>query len=1288
MYLKSLHIHGFKSFADKTHFEFAEGVTGIVGPNGCGKSNVVDAIRWVLGETSAKALRGGEMADVIFNGAEKRKALGMAEVTLTLADCEEALKTDRNEVAVTRRVYRDGKSEYLINGTRCRLRDIGDLFMDTGIGRSSYSIMEQGKIDMLLSAKPEDRRQVFEEAAGITKSKKEKKDALRKLEYTEGNLLRVSDVLAEQERRINSLKRQVTKARRYQALSKDVHILDTHLSHRVFQQLTAEREELRVSLRSLEKNRDVLETEMPQHERAVVEARDRAQALDAELSGIRQRLSDKKNAVQAATNRIAFNDERKGELSERLKQNEKEISETKVRLEEQQESLQVSQSSLAELEERITSQQQQAQEKEAASRRSIEARQGLENQLRKARGEANAAQTIIASSQAKIESALAQMEGNKDRMKQLEEAAERLQSELATATAERDEMEKKLEEHRQRLPQLEEAKESAEREFQSLRGTLDASRQSAQEIHRELSKKSSRLDVLKDLVASGEGLQKGTQAVLKGLNDPELIQPALKGVLSSHLKAPDEHAVAVEAVLGSHMQAILVRDDEIANEIIDRLAEKKRGAAALLPETFLPASKGTQMEALPEGAKAWALDVVTVDSSLMGLMEHLLSTVLIVPDRASASQLRKDYPDLTFVTAVGEVLTPEGLLRGGSGGKENSIIKRQNEIVSLEAEAQELELAEKEAKQKIVDSEARVTELREEVEQAKERLQKHRVEESNQKGQFTLAQREFESLESKVANNKWERDELGGREQTATDSRSALENELARARERLTSLEDDSRRLQGQVDEAYQAEKEAQEQLNEFRTALAVEKQARDSAASQQDPMMSRIRELRDLNARRENEIVASKDRIASGDQENETLRQEISLNSVEVNQLGEQLGEADGRRGELTEGIEKAEGKLSEYRRKHSQITNQFGKEEVAATKLDLRMENLFAATMERHQVDLNHFRPDPHALLLCIQERKDAEKGGRRKSADDFIKERRAEKEAEAEAEAKAETLAGSEETTVDEEEGVVPEEIVVEPEAPLEEEIMMELPSEDGPDWHFVEAIVADLKRRLDAMGPVNLDAIEEFDELEERHLFTKNQHDDLVNSKEKLLEIIERINTESERLFAETFNAVAKNFKSMFKRLFGDKAKADLILQDVDNPLECGIEVIAKPPGKKLQSISLMSGGERSMTAVALLFSIYMVKPSPFCVLDELDAPLDESNIGRFLRVLDAFIDQSQFIIVTHSKRTMERADVMYGVTMEEFGVSKPVGMRLTSEEQIEKNKEPKSAAQRAALKLDA
>jgi chromosome segregation protein len=1260
MFLKSLDIYGFKSFADKTRFEFAKGVTGIVGPNGCGKSNVVDAIRWVLGETSAKALRGGEMADVIFNGSEKRKKMGMAEVTLTMADCEVALKTDYNEVSITRRVFADGKSEYLINNTRCRLRDIGELFMDTGIGRSSYSIMEQGKIDMLLSAKPEDRRQVFEEAAGITKSKKEKKEALRKLEYTEGNLLRVSDVLAEQDRRMNSLKRQVSKARRYQALAKDVTILDTHLSHRLWQRLTAERAELLTSLSSLFKNRDAIETDLPQNEAAVVNARDKAQALDAELSGLRQRLSDKKNAISAAKSRVAFNDERKGELAERLERNEKDIASTDSNLVEQQETLQQSQAALQDLESRIAGKESQAQERIQASTGLAKERQEVENELRRARAEANSTQQIIASSQAKIESALSQMEGNKERMKQLEEESERLRTEQIKTVAERDQFITFLEDHQKTLPGLEEAREKTQREFEEVRGSLDIARKAASEANRAYSQRSSRLDVLKQLVESGEGLEKGTQAVLRGLNDPDLIKPGISGLLGAQLKAPDDYAVAVEAALSQYLQAIIVRDEELADSIIERLVDGKKGIAAILPESLLPPSKGSQMEALPEGASAWALDVVTVESKFIGLMESLLAQVLVVPNRTTALKLRKDYPDLTFVTQIGETLTPEGVLRGGSsGGKDNSLLKRRNEIEALIIEVKKLAEAEKAAEQNILDCEARTKELREELEQAKDRLQRHRVEDSTLQGQLKLAKREADAIESKVANNKWEREELGGREKTATDSRSALENGLARARERLTALEDDSRKLSGRVEESIKRENEAREQTNEARTALAVEKQARDSAAREQDPMSRRIRELAELNTRRKHEIQSAKERIEKGEIENKDLIIEMEKYNEEVARLTEELGKADEQRKSLARGIEESEAAFSEVRSRQSKVLNQISKEEVSCTKLDLRLENLVEGTMERHQVDLSLFRPDAHVLVACINERKETEKKSRSKNAFDV-------------------------QASVDGEE-VLDEEIEVTAEKESEEEVVLELVGEKNPDWEFVEAIVADLKRRLDSMGPVNLDAIEEFDELEERHTFTKNQHDDLVNSKAKLLEIIERINIESERLFAETFHAVAKNFKSMFKRLFGEKATADLILQDESDPLECGIEVIAKPPGKKLQSISLMSGGERSMTAVALLFSIYMVKPSPFCVLDELDAPLDESNIGRFLKVLDAFIDQSQFIIVTHSKRTMERADVMYGVTMEEFGVSKPVGMRLTSESA--KSDGPKSAAQNAALKLD-
>jgi chromosome segregation protein len=919
---------------------------------------------------------------------------------------------------------------------------------------------------------------------------------------------------------------------------------------------------------------------------------------------------------------------------------------------------------LEDLEKRIQDKESQARERQNSANGLAQERLEIENQLRRARAEANSTQQIIASSQAKIESALSQMEGNKDRMKQLEEEAERLRNEQIKAVAERDQFEKLLEEHQKTLPGLEECREKTQREFEEVRGSLDLSRKAASEAHRSYSQKGSRLDVLMQLVESGEGLEKGTQAVLKGLNDPDLIKPGLSGLLGAQLKAPDEYAVAIESALSQFLQAIIVRDEDLADSIIDRLVDGKKGSAAILPESFLPVAEGSQIEALPEGASAWALDVVTVDAKFAGLMERLLSRVLIVPNRSAALGLRKDYPDLSFVTRKGEILTPEGVIRGGSsGGEDSSLLKRRNEIEALVIEVKKLANEEKLAEQEILNCETRTKELREELEQAKDRLQRHRVEDSTFQGQLKLAKREADTIESKVANNKWEREELGSREKTATDSRSALENELTRARERLTALEEDARKFSIRVEEAIKRENEAREQLSEARTALAVEKQARDSAAREQDPMSRRIRELSELNERRKSEISAAFERITKGDGENEALHTEMESYRSEVVNLTDELSHADEQRKGLARGIEEAEAGFSEVRSKQNKVLNQISKEEVACTKLDLRLENLVESTMERHQVDLAHFRPDAHVLITCINDRKEIEKKGRSRKI--FEVQSKADGEEVLDEGIEVRAKPNSEEKT--------------------DEEVVMEILEGEGPDWEFVEAIVADLKRRLDSMGPVNLDAIEEFDELEERHNFTKNQHDDLVNSKEKLLEIIERINIESERLFAETFNAVSKNFKSMFKSLFGDKATADLILQDESDPLECGIEVIAKPPGKKLQSISLMSGGERSMTAVALLFSIYMVKPSPFCVLDELDAPLDESNIGRFLKVLDAFIDQSQFIIVTHSKRTMQRADVMYGVTMEEFGVSKPVGMRLTNG--VEKSVDTKSAVQQAALKLD-
>ncbi len=1247
MYLKTLEIQGFKSFADKTVFEFAKGVTGIVGPNGCGKSNVVDAIRWVLGETSAKALRGGEMADVIFNGTEKRKPLGMAEVTLTMADCEAALKVEFNEVSLTRRVFRDGRSEYRLNGTLCRLKDIHDLLMDTGIGRTAYSIMAQGQIDQILSSKPEERRAVFEEAAGITKFKREKKDALRKLEYTEANLLRVSDVLAEQERRMNSLKRQVAKARRFQALSSDHRVLDTHLAHKRFVEITGERAELTNSIRSLDAQDSHLERQLPEKEEGVSEARSAARLFESELAELRQQLNTHQNSLAAAKARIAFNNERKAELEGRISQNHSDIQSTREKLAQQEFDFTAANEALDQLTRRIATQELELQKQEEQTVTARENRANLESSLRSSRAEANKTQTLIASMQAKIESALAQLEGNRDRARQLAEEEQRLNLGVEEHIAQQTQIAALVSETGEKLTELEEAFQTAERSYQHTRGDLDSSRKAATESNKVLAQRSARLDAVKQLVASGEGFAKGTQNLLKGLDSPDEFKPAIEGVLASFIQADDSAARAIEAALGAKLQTVLVSDSAIAETFIQRLTEKKLGQAAILPKNLIPKSSGTQIETLPSGATAWALDRVKSEPQVAAIVEQLLEKTLIVPDLSTALKLRVGYSNLTFVTIAGEMLSPEGTIQGGAAsGASTSLLERQNEVRSLEKEVADLHTADEEARNRVANLESQLESQREAVEVSRERLQRHKVELSTLQGQLSLASREVENFNTRIENVRWERSELEKRETAASDSRQSLESDLASSRERLEAIEDQTRALQSQSDAAIAAEQEFSSALNELRTNLAVEKRAKQSAEEQQRPMEARLSELREVAIRRETEIESFTQRIQGAADENASLAAQVEDHTIEAEDLQQVLSEKAAGRNELIKAIEKAEVVLSKIRKELAAVNEQKGREEIAATKLDLRLENLLSVTEDRHQITLATFEPDAHLLLSTLNSRK-------------------------------ARNASGGDDTDPETEDA-----------SAVSNESEVEIQDTPGePNWSHVESLVHDLKRKIESMGPVNTDAIEEYDELEERHNFLRNQHDDLVASKTELLAVIERINEETQRRFSETFAQVRINFRDMFKELFGEKGQADLTLIDESDPLESGIEVIAKPPGKKLQSITLLSGGERSMTAVALLFSIYMIKPSPFCVLDELDAPLDESNINRFVKVLDRFIDRSQFIIVTHSKRTMARADVMYGVTMEEFGVSKPVGMRLTASSDDQKI-EAKSAAQKAALRLDA
>ncbi len=1217
MFLRSLQLNGFKSFADNTKLEFHPGVTGVVGPNGCGKSNVVDAIRWVLGETSAKALRGGEMADVIFNGTEKRKPLGLAEVLLTLGDCEGALGVEFNEVCVGRRVYRDGKSEYLLNNKPCRLKDINNLFMDTGIGRSSYSVMEQGKIDMLLSSKPEDRRQVFEEAAGITKFKQQKKEALRKLDYTEANLVRIVDVLEEQKRQMGSLQRQASKARRYATLLEQVRVLDTHFSHRQFAELRAERGELVTSIGALRTQHEELQTQIEGGQTGLNETRAAFQAIEGEISDLRQRESDLQGKIQEATSRIRFNEERGVEMRTLIERNEADIASSREKLATQRDDLSAADETLKAMAEQIGVQ-------EADLGRRLEQTDGIrrergqvEQALNENRSRLGKAESLVTTLTAQLENGLSQMTSSQQRVGKLGDEKGRIETERKEKVAELTELEKAKTGREAQRTELELELKLLEDGLVGAQRDLVSAREAEAELTREITKKQTRLETLQQLVATGEGFERGTQEVLK--DEGGGMKGEVLGAIANFIEVAPEFIPAIEAALGQNLQAVLVAHSVAARDILGRLQKGKLGQASLIPKDLI-LKKESEPElssfSIHPASLGWAADKVSAEPNVEAVVQGLLQNVLLVDSLDRALALRDELPGVAFATLTGEFLSAGGVLTGGfkeSGA--GSILERQAEIRGLEKLTAKIRTKLEAERKRVNGLDDLVAESQVDVEAHRERLQKLKVEISTVEGQLAMVQREVQQQDSKLESLTWEETELVKRMDAAQAQQSELESRRAEASESIEKLETETGQLQTRHQLIREKEEEATVLLNELRTALAVEKRSRESLEQQRAPMSSRLRELEEVIQRRNADIDGYKVRIDEATEENETLRTEIASLTKQRGEVLDRRGSLETKRGGLLSEIEQGEAKLVTMRQQVAKMAEQRGNEEIRSTQLELRMENLNDAIRQRYQVELENFEPDSHELLGVI-----------------------------AETQKKLKIAPGKDDAAESE---------------------MPEIPDDSQPDWKFVEEATVELRRKLDSMGPVNLDAIQEYDELEERFNLMVEQHDDLVKSKDELLKVIEKINKTTKAMFAETFVKVSKNFREMFTELFGKGAQANLVLLDDEDPLESGIEIIAKPPGKKLQSISLLSGGERSMTAVALLFAIYMVKPSPFCVLDELDAPLDEANIERFIRVLDRFINESQFIIVTHSKRTMSRCDVMYGVSMEEFGVSKTLGMKFSS-----------------------
>ena len=1183
----------------------------------------------MLGEQSAKALRGGEMADVIFNGTDGRKPMGMGEVSLTLGGVDgenlraAGVEVAYDEVTLTRRIFRDGGSEYFLNKTPCRLKDIQQLFMGTGVGRTSYSILAQGHITQILSSKPEDRRMIFEEAAGITKFKSQKKESLRKLEYTEQNLLRVADTIKEVKRQIGSLQRQAGKAKRYKQISLELQHLETQLARHQFDVLLAEISEKNSAVENLRNEIEQGSNDVLRFENEISQLRERLSDLEHEVAAQQQRGLELKGEIDRHESRIQFNEERLNEVASQNSKALAEISQSEERLRAAEEELASVKRHLFKSESALAEHKLTLEKKQFALAQVENDLKRLQDNLRDAQSAAFSAAQDLTRIRNEITALDLQKQGNTIRLEklsaekvQLEEERTRLESRLHEFTAS-VEVEKL---------NVATTRGSVEQRQNRLRELLNELQQSSVEQDHFLQQQAetrSRLTVLEQLEGSREGFDAGTVAALRQSR-------SVIGSLADRIRVPEQFVVAVENALGHHLQLVLTEQPESAQEILADLSANKSGRASVaalsieIPddkqlvfggELSADENKTAATNGLKPGQIVRALDVIQTDPTVEKLLRALLGCTFIASDLATATaQIQNGHAGCDFVTVKGDLLSRHGVYTGGYlNGHGNpkapaSILGRKNQISELQNDLTEIQnrVAGASRKRGVLLNEQ--TELQASLQAAQTELREQEVAIATREGEFNALQNSNRLLHQKIDTVVFEVQNLAAQEQEGLQKRNALTAQLDKfesservAQQQVASLTAELENLRQQRDVATAA-------LNESKIALASDEQLAASFRQQQQSLAQRIRELAQVIEQRRSEcssFISRKEQAESEILESRGQIEKISHERAQVNaQATELLAQKNSQEMEIAARDES----LRSQRSRLTELQNQRGGIEIELAQKNMSVQNLREKIQQKYHVNLDDVRSECITITF-------ADEGA-----------------------AKVETL--------------TPEEMAK---------------SGAATDWNAVAQQIEALQKRLDEIGPVNLVAIEEYEETEQRHQFLTTQHDDLVNAKTQLLEVINRINTQTRQMFLETFEKIRDNFRAMFVDVFGG-GKADLILSDENDVLESGIDIVARPPGKQLQGISLLSGGEQTMVAVSLLFSIYQVKPSPFCVLDELDAPLDESNINRFVRVLQRFITQSQFIIITHNKRTIGMADVLYGVTMEEHGVSKIVSVKFHKAEE--------------------
>ncbi len=1267
MYLQALTLRGFKSFADNTTLRFEPGVTAVVGPNGCGKSNIADAIRWVLGEQSAKALRGGKMQDVIFEGADTRKPAQLCEVSLLLTDCEKQLGSEFHQIEIMRRVHRDGQGEYFFNGQPCRLKDIQKLFMDTGIGRTSYSIMAQGQIDQILSSKPEERRAVFEEAAGITKYKSQRREALNKLALTDQNLARVTDIVGEVSRQIGSLRRQASKAMRFKRLNHRLRHLSLAWSGHQHGIVFATLGDLEASVNRLRDAASERRTSLEGQQLALESKKTNRSRLNQKVQEAQQAVFDLKTQREQAENAARLADIRRTGLEERIGSSKTNLAEVEMQLKEvtaqfdtgaQDKQLQLNllgssdavfqqrNRDLSIIDGKVSKLEQELQQAK------FELLQ-TESTVARLRTDCSGYEVEQKTSVHRHESIVKDMTQVKEELAVAIKISEEAANRLALVTAEKAKAQ-------EQATTAQVALTEATREFREGQRRI-------QELDRQLAQRSARLKVLQQLQERWEGFGEGAKAVLQGKLTESLEGQKATPVLQGLDVRPDG-AKALSALLGSAAEAIDVADVATAKRILAKLESDQIGSVILRINEI--GIKPDALADLPAGLQTARMLLKDPDQKHPAVA--LLDACYIVDDLGSFLDTWRANPALSFLavaTRKGEVVDRRGLVTGGHASAKNqanSLVQREVDLRETARALNDEQKAHDEQRAKIDVLNAAVTAAEQAIEIAREAVLLATQNAASSQAEQRNAQRNSDDVASKlrrmeaeVASLQAARNEAHTRWVKAQDHLKKAEETDAAQRARISKLDNDL--VAGRTERDVKRESLAQARLE-----LADRRQKVEVLDRGLGEMERRRQQLAELLSQRQIEIESWSEQTS--ELEKETGSQKIKSSQL-VDTLVVAQQQVEAIKIELVSiesEIDALEASQTKVRQESDAAHTQLSSHEIKFAENKQRAQFLSEDVTREYGLDISTVdwkrmlwksEDEPEGVnLLDIDEDEDQEPT----------------------ASVKALPAAGDD-VAVSAEGAEV--EKAVKPRRKKEkargEATETDLAAMDSTNWEDIKAQVDALRQRISTMGAVNLVAIEEYVALKERHDFLKGQSTDLTSAKTELLAAIDEINKTSQAQFALTFEQIKKNFDYTFKTLFGGgNAQLDLIA--TEDILESGIEIVAQPPGTKLKGITLLSGGQKTLTAVALLFALYMVKPSPFCLLDELDAPLDESNIGRFTELLKKFVSESQFIIITHNKRTVAAASAIYGVTMEERGVSKIVSMVFNSQ-----HGEPEAASRNIA-----